>query len=256
MAMQLEALTGLVVHHLNDSRSQRIIWLLEELEVPYIIKKYQRLPSQLAPPELKAIHPLGKSPIITDGDLTLAESGAIVEYIIAKYGKGRAKPPESGYLDNLYYTHYAEGTLGPLLVWKYILTLSPNHSPISDQPVARTVCNNIISGMIDKQLETSFAMVSQPSNRIHPHIGEGVDIWPPPRNHQIDKHMQKVSGGWFAGGDEPTSADYMMIFGMEMASSRGSVPENIKKYVDRVHAMPSYRRGLEKGGEYSYAPKL
>ncbi|KAG9013371.1 hypothetical protein FRB94_002899 [Tulasnella sp. JGI-2019a] len=230
MAMQLEALTGLVVHHLNDSRSQRIIWLLEELEVPYIIKKYQRLPSQLAPPELKAIHPLGKSPIITDGDLTLAESGAIVEYIIAKYGKGRAKPPESGYLDNLYYTHYAEGTLGPLLVWKYILTLSPNHSPISDQPVARTVCNNIISGMIDKQLETSFAM--------------------------IDKHMQKVSGGWFAGGDEPTSADYMMIFGMEMASSRGSVPENIKKYVDRVHAMPSYRRGLEKGGEYSYAPKL
>ncbi|KAG9023822.1 hypothetical protein FRB95_012416 [Tulasnella sp. JGI-2019a] len=230
MAMQLEALTGLVVHHLNDSRSQRIIWLLEELEVPYIIKKYQRLPSQLAPPELKAIHPLGKSPIITDGDLTLAESGAIVEYIIAKYGKGRAKPPESGYLDNLYYTHYAEGTLGPLLVWKYILTLSPNHSPISDQPVARTVCNNIISGMIDKQLETSFAM--------------------------IDKHMQKVSGGWFAGDDEPTSADYMMIFGMEMASSRGSVPENIKKYVDRVHAMPSYRRGLEKGGEYSYAPKL
>ncbi|KAG8997854.1 hypothetical protein FRB95_014408 [Tulasnella sp. JGI-2019a] len=218
----------LVLHHLNDSRSQRILWLLEELQVPYEIKKYQRLPSKFAPPELRAIHPLGQSPVITDGDVTLAESGAIIEYIITKYGNGRAQPPQSGYVDNLYYTRYSDGTLVPLVTWKYILTLVPDQSPFFIRPIARAVCNGIISAIIDKQLKSNFAM--------------------------IEKHMQKVSGGWFAGGDEPTSADYMLIFGMEMASSRsGSVPENIKKYVERVHAMPSYQRGIEKGGEYGYA---
>ncbi|KAG8887945.1 hypothetical protein FRB98_008703 [Tulasnella sp. 332] len=164
---------SLVLHHLNDSRSQRILWLLEELQVPYQLKKYQRLPSQLAPPELKAIHPLGRSPVITDGDVTLAESGAIVEYIITKYGKSKAQPP---------------------------------------QPFARAVCNNIIAYVIDNRLKGNFAMIEQ--------------------------HMQKVSGGWFAGGDEPTSADYMMLFGMEAATSRlDNVPDIMKKYVERVHAM-------------------
>jgi len=94
----------LVLHHLENSRSQRILWLLEELDVPYTLKIYKRTAELLAPPELKAIHPLGKSPVITDGELTLAESGAIVAYIISKYGQGRCNPPLTGFTDDLYFT--------------------------------------------------------------------------------------------------------------------------------------------------------
>ncbi|EJU03396.1 thioredoxin-like protein [Dacryopinax primogenitus] len=115
----------LVLHHLNNSRSQRILWLLEELGVPYEIKSYHRLPSMQAPPELKAIHPLGKSPVMQDGDVNLAESGAIIEYLIKKYGKGRFDPGEDGWVDNLYYTHYAEGSLQPIIVMSLIFSILP-----------------------------------------------------------------------------------------------------------------------------------
>lgn len=99
----------LTVHHLNNSRSQRILWLLEELEVPYEIERYQRQPNHRAPESLRKIHPLGKSPVITDGDITLAESGAIVEYIIDKYGNGRAQPSQENKVANTMWSHYAEG---------------------------------------------------------------------------------------------------------------------------------------------------
>lgn len=99
----------ITVHHLNNSRSQRILWLLEELEIPYTIERYERLPSKQAPPALRKVHPLGKSPVITDGDVTVAESGAIVEYIIRNYGKGRAEPNEQNWLINTQWSHYAEG---------------------------------------------------------------------------------------------------------------------------------------------------
>lgn len=123
---------SIVVHHLRDSRGQRIIWLLEELEVPYEVKVYEHIPPRLAPPEMGKLHPLGKSPIITDGEITLAESGAVVEYLLTKYGKGKGMPSPEGWVDNLYCervclsggtsnsspsgkdTHYAEGTLMPL----------------------------------------------------------------------------------------------------------------------------------------------
>jgi len=218
---------SLVLHHLNNSRSQRILWLLEELEVPYEIKKYERLPSQLAPKELAAIHPLGKAPIITDGVVTVAESGAIVEYIISKYGKGKAQPPESGWVDNLYYTHYAEGTLQPLLTWRYILSLVPDRAPLLVRPFARAICNTVI-GFINTQLKSNFEM--------------------------IDKHMDKVAGHFLAGGDEPTSADFMMLFGLETLTSRqgGDAPASVKEYISMVHARPAYKRALEKGGEYDY----
>jgi len=220
--------TSLVLHHLNDSRSQRILWLLEELGLPYEIQKYERLPSKLAPKELKAIHPLGKSPVITDGDVTLAESGAIVEYLITKYGKGLGQPPDSGWVDNIYYTHYAEGTLMPLLSWKYILTMIPDRANILVRPLARSICNSIIAVLIDSQLAANFNM--------------------------IDKHLQKCAGNWIAGGSEPTSADYMMLFGVEAMSSRSNdIPESIKTYVAKIHARPAYQRALEKGGKYSYA---
>ncbi|KAG8902131.1 hypothetical protein FRB99_004818, partial [Tulasnella sp. 403] len=146
------------VHYLNDSRAQRIIWLLEELEVPYEIKRYQRLPSGQAPPELARIHPLGRSPVITDGDTVLAESGAIVEYIITKYGKGKAQPPGPGWVDNLYYTHYPEGTLMPLVVWKLNLTSTVTNAPFHLRPIVKKVIGGLMDTLIDPPLQTNLNM--------------------------------------------------------------------------------------------------
>jgi len=218
-----------VLHHLDDSRSQRILWLLEELEVPYVIKYYKRQPSKLAPPELKKIHPLGKSPTITDGGVTLAESGAIVEYLIAKYGKGNFVPTETGRVDNLYYTHYAEGTLQPLLVMGYIFQLIPDRSPFIIRPVARAICGNVRTLLVEPQLKTNAEM--------------------------IESHLSASPSGWFAGGPSPTSADFLMSFACETLVVRGgdSVGPKTKRFVELCHGRDAFRRGLEKGGEYAYA---
>src|SRR5687768_5409513 len=115
----------LTVHHLNNSRSQRVLWLLEELGVPYEIKRYQRDPkTMLAPSSLKKVHPLGKSPVITDGELTVAESGAIIEYLVERYGKGTLAPPASApaHRRYVYWMHYGEGSLMPLLVMKLVFS--------------------------------------------------------------------------------------------------------------------------------------
>ncbi|RDX54670.1 thioredoxin-like protein [Polyporus arcularius HHB13444] len=218
----------LIVHHLNNSRSQRILWLLEELELPYEIKKYQRTAEMLAPPELTAVNPLGSAPVITDGALNLAESGAIVEYILQKYGKGRAQPPESGIIDNLYYTHYAEASLMPVLVNKLVFRIVPERAPFLLRPLLRGVFSMLTTRMVDPRLKLHATM--------------------------IEEHLSRTDG-WFAGGPEPTSADYMMIFALE---AWGSEKDNVlgpktKEYVARVHARPAYQRALEKGGEYAYA---
>ncbi|KAI0360528.1 thioredoxin-like protein [Trametes cingulata] len=149
-----------IVHHLNNSRSQRILWLLEELEVPYEVKKYQRASDQTAPPELKAVNPLGNAPVITDGSLNLAESGAIVEYIIQKYGNGRAQPPESGKIDNIYFTHYSEASLMPMLVNKIIFRVIAQKSPFFLRPVLSGVFNTVSAKMLDPRLKTHAEMVS------------------------------------------------------------------------------------------------
>ncbi|KAI0372103.1 thioredoxin-like protein [Pilatotrama ljubarskyi] len=220
----------LIVHHLNNSRSQRILWLLEELEVPYEVKKYQRTSDQTAPPELKAVNPLGTAPVITDGSLNLAESGAIVEYIIQKYGGGRAQPPESGKIDNLYFTHYAEASLMPMLVNKLIFRIIPQKAPFFLRPVLNSVFNTVSAKLLDPRL------------KIHAEM--------------IEKHLSKVDQ-FFAGGNEPTSADYMMIFCLEAWSNRGGevLGPKTKAYMERIHARPAYQRALEKGGEYAYAKK-
>lgn len=220
----------LVVHHLNNSRSQRILWLLEELGIPYSITKYERTPKMVAPPELLKVHPLGKSPVITDGDLTVAESGAIIEYLIAKYGNGRFSPPDAGYIDNLYYNHYAEGSLMPLMVNKLIFGTIPDRTPLLVRPVARAICNGVISTMIEPQLKQNLDM--------------------------IETHLAKNPEAFFAGGSEPSSADFLMLFPMEALFSRSSneVGPTIRKYVDRVHARPAYQRALEKGELYLAAP--
>ncbi|PIL27642.1 hypothetical protein GSI_10794 [Ganoderma sinense ZZ0214-1] len=218
----------LVVHHLNDSRSQRILWLLEELEVPYDIRDYQRTAERLAPPELKAVHPLGNAPVITDGDLTLAESGAIVEYIIRKYGNGRAQPSESGWVDNTYYTHYSEASLMPMLVNKLIFQIIPERSPFFIRPLLRGVFNKVSTLMLDPRLKSHAEL--------------------------IENHLTKTNG-FFAGGDEPTSADYMMIFCLEAWASedKSALGPKTVEYIKRIHARPGYKRALEKGGEYSFA---
>ncbi|KAG8906095.1 hypothetical protein FRB99_007619 [Tulasnella sp. 403] len=222
--------SNITVHYLNDSRAQRIIWLLEELEVPYEVKRYERLPSLLAPPELARIHPLGRAPVITDGDIVLAESGAIVEYIINKYGKGKAQPPSAGWLDNLYYTHYAEGTLMPFLSWKLILTMTGSRVPFFIRPVAKKITGGLVRTFIDPQLQANLSM--------------------------IDMQLKKHPGGWLAGGEEPTSADYMLHFPLEaMETHMKDIPQSMKDYVQHIHERPAYQRALERGGDYAYARK-
>ncbi|CAE6531061.1 unnamed protein product [Rhizoctonia solani] len=221
----------IIVHHLNDSRSQRILWLLEELEIPYEIKKWERTPEKLAPAELKQIHPLGTAPVIQDGDLVLAESGAVVEYLITKYGNGRFTSSEAGWASNLYYTHYAEGTLMPHLVNLLIFTIAPGRAPLLVRPILRMAFNALISQMIEPRLKLNSKM--------------------------IEDHLAKNPGRFFAGGDNLTSADFQMVFPLEAWLSDGSeiapLGELTRKFVEAVHARPAYKRALEKGGEYSYA---
>jgi glutathione S-transferase len=147
----------IVVHHLNNSRSQRVLWILEELGVAYEIKRYQRDPkTMLAPPELRQIHPLGKSPVITDGDLTVAESGAIVEYLVERYGNGRLIPP-AGTPERLRYTywlHYAEGSAMPPLLLKLVFNrLETAPMPFFVKPIARKIAHTVQSGFVDPQIK-------------------------------------------------------------------------------------------------------
>ncbi len=215
----------IVVHHLNNSRSQRVLWLLEELGLPYEIKPYQRLPSMQAPPELKAVHPLGKSPVITDGDATIAETGAIVEYVLDAYGQGRLKPP-AGTPERLRYTywlHYAEGSAMTPLLLKLIFANLPARAPGLIRPVVKAVANRALSTFIEPQIATHLA------------------YW--------ETELSKAD--WFAG-PELTGADIMMSFPLEGAARRGdlSVAPRVRAFLERVHARPAYQRALERGGPY------
>jgi len=221
----------LVVHYMNDTRSQRILWLLEELGLEYEIKKYQRTKGLRAPPEVAAAHPLGRVPVVEDGAIILAESGAIVQYIIGKYGEGRGQPPnlDASKADDLYFTHYAEGTLMPLLVIRYIFTLIPGGAPFLLRPLLRPLFNKLDSGTLAGPLKQ------------HANL--------------IESQLEKTKG-WFAGGDEPTAADYMMEFPLNAwyTGAKGSeLGEQTAAYVQRIRDRPAFQRALEKGGSYSYA---
>jgi glutathione S-transferase len=219
----------ITVHHLNNSRSQRVLWLLEELGVAYTVKRYERdTETMLAPPELKAIHPLGKSPVITDGDKTLAESGAIVEYLVATYGNGRLIPPD-GTPERLKYTywlHYAEGSAMPPLLLKLIFDrIESAPMPFFVKPIAKKIAQTVKTQFITPQIETHFGF--------------------------IEKELAKT--GWFAGSDF-TAADIQMSFPVEGAAARGGMTKdkrpNIFAYLERIHARPAYKAALEKGGPY------
>ncbi|MFM0126424.1 glutathione S-transferase [Paraburkholderia sediminicola] len=218
----------LIVHHLNNSRSQRVLWLLEELGVPYEIKRYERDPkTMLAPPELRAVHPLGKSPVITDDGQTLAESGAIIEYLVDKYGQDRFAPA-AGAPERLRYTywmHYAEGSAMPPLLLKLIaLRIASAPMPFFAKPIARKIASTLQSSFVDPQL------------KLH------LDF--------INKELSAT--GWFVGNDF-TAADVQMSFPLEAATARGGMEGQIPAVVEflkRIHARPAYQRALERGGKY------
>ncbi|BAZ10789.1 glutathione S-transferase [Calothrix sp. NIES-4071] len=208
----------LVVHHLNNSRSQRVLWLLEELGIEYEIKYYERdAQTMLAPQELRQVHPLGKSPVITDGHITVAESGAIIEYIVNRYGNGRLIPapdtPER--LRYTYWLHYAEGSaMLPLLF-------------------------NLVLGRFGLGDSDAMSAFVAPQIKLH--------------YDYIESEMHKSE--WFAG-EEFTGADIQMSFPLEVVAANPKEIENrpkIKEFVERIHARPAYKRALERGGQYDFA---
>ena len=218
----------IIVHHLNNSRSQRILWLLEELGLPYEIKSYQRdAKTMLAPPELRAVHPLGKSPVISDGDVTLAESGAIVEYLAGKYGAGKLVPAD-GTPEKLRYTywmHFAEGSMMPPLLLKLIFDrIESGPMPFFVKPVARAIAQRAKSLMVLPNLERLLNFMES----------------------------ELAAREWFAG-DAFTAADIQMSFPVEAASVRGGLDEKRPKlwaWMKKIHARPAYQRALERGGKY------
>jgi glutathione S-transferase len=206
----------LTLHHLNDSRSQRILWLLEELGVPYEMKRYQRdARTRLAPPELAAIHPLGKSPVITDGDLRIAESGAIVDYLIRHYGGGKMMPATGtpDYEAYIEWLHYAEGSaMLPLMLNLYVSRLKEAGQPLH--------------GRVDSEIAN--------------HLG------------YVDGALK---GREFFVGQSLTGADIQMSFVGEMAEmfERCGRFSNLRDWLARMHARPAFQRSIEKGGAYRFA---
>jgi len=204
----------ITVHHLNDSRSQRVLWLLEELGLPYEIKHYKRMETRLAPPELKAIHPLGKSPVITDDGRTIFESGAIIDYVIRRHGGGRLQPDPStpAYDDYQMWMHYAEGSaMLPLMLHLYVSRLGDGGAPLRPR-IESEIANHL--GYLDGHLKD--------------------------RRYLLDAEF--------------TGADIQMSFVGEIAQAygkRATLP-NLDAWVKRLHARPAYKSALEKGGPYRF----
>ncbi|HYD75804.1 glutathione S-transferase [Ramlibacter sp.] len=221
----------IVVHHLETSRSQRVLWLLEELGVPYEIKTWRRDPrTRLAPPELKAIHPMGKSPVVCDGDVVIAESAAILEYLAYAHGAQAAgdlslqpSPGTTEWLAVRYWMHFAEGSLMNWLVMKLVFMSIPTQPmPFFVRPIARRLCGQVQQKLVD------------------PNVANAVQM--------IDAHLAGTP--WFAG-DRLTLADFQMSFAVEAALSRS--PEarrlpHLQAYHERMRARPAYQRALAKGG--------
>ena len=218
----------ITVHHLNNSRSQRVLWLLEELGLPYEVRRYQRDPkTMLAPPELRAVHPLGKSPVISDGELTLAESGAIIEYLADKYGAGKLVPVlgTAERLRYAYWMHFAEGSAMPPLLMKLIFDrLESAPMPFFVRPVARAIARKARSGFVTPNIERTLDFMEAELNK----------------------------SAWFAG-DEFTAADIQMSFPLEAAAARGGLNASrpkLMEFLARSHAREAYRAALERGGEF------
>lgn len=220
----------ITVHHLNDSRSQRVLWLLEELGAQYEIKRYQRdKKTRLAPPELRKIHPLGKSPVIQHGDVVVAETGAIIEYLLEAFPNSGLKPEAGSHAARrfTYWMHYAEGSAMTPLLLSLIFSEIPKKAPFFARPVAKGIARKVGATLIAPQIA----------------------------NHTAYWEAELAKTGWFAG-DRMTAADIMMSFPLEAAGARigfGADKPRCREFLQRIHARPAYRRALERGGEYAYA---
>ena len=218
----------ITVHHLNNSRSQRVLWLLEELGLDYEVKRYQRdKASMRAPAELRAVHPLGKSPVITDGAQTIAESGAIIQYLLDTYGNGRLiPPPDTAERQRWHYwMHYAEGSLMPPLLLKLVFDrIASARMPFFAKPIARGIA------------------------------AQGLKSYVMP---QIAQHLDFIEGElgaskWFAG-PEFSAADIQMSFPLEAAAARAGLDSTRPRtmaFLEAIHARAAYKRAIERGGEY------
>ena len=217
------------VHHLNNSRSQRILWLLEELGLPYEVVRYQRdAKTMLAPAELRAVHPLGKSPVITDDDITVAESGAIIEYLVERYGQGRLRPA-LGTAERLrftYWLHFAEGSAMPPLLLKLVFSFLPKSPalPALLRPLVRKVSEGAQKSFIDPQILQQLNYFEA----------------------ELSRHE------WFAG-DDFSAVDIQMSFPLEAAAARGGLDKKwpkVSAFLQKIHDRPAYQRALEQGGPY------
>jgi glutathione S-transferase len=224
--------TMITVHHLENSRSQRVLWLLEELGLAYQVQRYARHPKTLlAPPELAQVHPLGKSPVITDGDSTVAESGAIVEYLVDVYGQGRLRPPLGSPEQRryTYWLHFAEGSLMPPLLMKLVFDkVREAPVPFFIKPVVRGIADKVTSSFIAPNLYRLLAY--------------------------MEAELQ--SRAWFAGS-EFSAADIQMSYPVEAAAARAGLDERYPRLTDwlkRIQKRPAYKRALATGGPYSAVP--
>ncbi|MFZ3230416.1 MAG: glutathione S-transferase [Pseudobdellovibrio sp.] len=219
----------ITVHHLNNSRSQRILWLLEEMQLPYEIVFYHRDPkTMLAPESLKKIHPLGKSPVVTDGDVVMAESAAIIQYLLEKYKSMSLKPkadtPEA--LKYLYWMNYAEGSaMFPLLLTLIFSKIAKSPAPFFIKPILKSISNKVMQSYINPQV------------KLH------LDF--------MESELNKAK--WFAGS-EFSAADIQMSFPIEAAAARGGLDQSrphLAKFLETIQARPAYKKALEKGGPYN-----
>ena len=216
----------IIVHHLENSRSQRVLWLLEELGVPYQVERYERDPVTMqAPKALRDIHPLGKSPVITDAGVVVAETGAIVEYLVETYGEGRLIP-KAGTPEKRAYTywlHYAEGSAMPPMLLRFVFLRIPMAVPGLIRPIVKAVSKGALDGFVDPQIRNQLEWCEQ--------------------------SLSKTS--WFAGPDF-TAADVMMSYPTEVAEARFDVTAypHVAAFVHAIHARPAYQRALERGGPY------
>jgi glutathione S-transferase len=218
----------IVVHHLNNSRSQRVLWLLEELGVAYEVAKYERDPNTgMAPVALRDVHPLGKSPVIVDDGLVLAESGAIIEYLLKRYGEGRLAPAANGgdWLRYVYWLHYAEGSAMPMLTLKVMFDqIEAARVPFFVRPVTRAIARTMKTKLVQPQIDLHLDFLEA----------------------ELGKNL------WFAG-EEMTAADIQMSFPVQGAAARCGLDASrprLMAFLGRIEARPAYRRSLERGGPY------
>jgi len=217
----------LTLHHLEKSRSHRIVWLLELLELDYTIKTYLRDPKNLlAPAELKQVHPLGKSPVITDGELVVAESGAIIDYLLQRYGQGRLQPAADdiqGWIDYRYWLHFAEGSLMPFLLMKLVFTQIPKQPmPFFVKPVAKGISGKVMAKLVQPNLTTQMAFIEQ-----------------------------RLAGKTWLLGETLTAADVQMSFPLQAIAARTNLSDypKIAGYVQRIEEHPAWQEVVRKAGK-------